>query len=115
MFPLLYQWIDLLWLPVGLIAVHKGHRWMTAGFIIVCILTLRLQVDLMRSTGYETGFLPLMESDLYSRGLFTYGLIIMIFLLLAHFSPRTTGVIFFAATLSVYLLAFCLSMGLMAL
>lgn len=112
---LIYQWIDLVWLPVGWLAVHKNHRIQTAAFILTCIFTLRLQVELIELTGYDTGFLPFMDSAVYTRGLVVYGVIIALFLILAHFSPKTRSIVFFAAALSIYFFAFCVSMVIMVL
>lgn len=112
---LIYQWIDLLWLPIGLIAVHKGQRIKTTLFILTCIFTLRTQIELMESTGYPDGILKLVPLGLYERGLIFYGLLIMLFLILAHLSPNTKGVIFLAAALSLYILGFCISMLFMLL
>ncbi len=111
----LYQWIDLLWLPVALVTVHKGQRVLTAAFILVCILSMRAQVELMQSFGKPGGFTGLLESGAYERGLVTYGIVFALFLILAYFSPHTKGVIFLAATLTIYILSFCLSMLVMAI
>lgn len=112
---LIYQWIDFIWLPIGFMVVRKDQRLMTVAFIFTCLLTLRTQVELIESTGYSTGFLGIMDSPLLGRGMVVYGLVITLFLVLAYYSPRTRGVIFFAATLSMYILAFCLSLLIMTL
>lgn len=115
MLSFIYQWIDLIWLPLGWFVVRKRHRFMTVAFIATCILTLRTQAELIDSTGYATGFLNLMDSPVLPRGMVVYGIIIMLFLILAYYSPRTKNVIFFAAALSIYILAFCLSLLIMSL
>ena len=107
---LIYQWIDLIWLPISWFAVHKHHRWYTLGFVITCILTLRTQVELMNVIGYPTGILTLINSPVFDRGLIIYSIVTAIFLALAHFSPKTRIVIFFAASLSVYIFTFCASL-----
>lgn len=112
---LFYQWIDLLWLPVGLVAVHKGQRIKTCVFLLVCILTLRVQVELMESLGHPHGLAGLLHSGVYERGLVVYGIIFALFLVLAYFSANTKGIVFFAATLSIYFFAFCASMMVMVL
>lgn len=112
---LLYQWIDLLWLPVGMVVVHKGQRLKTAAFMLVCILTMRAQVELMESLGGTNGFTGFWGWDSFQRGLLAYGIIFALFLLLAYFSPHTRGIVFFAATLTIYIAAFCLSMLLMVI
>jgi hypothetical protein len=111
----IYHYIDLVWIPVTWLVVEKHQRWKALSFVLVCLMTLRTQTELMESTGYETGFLPIMDSNVYSRGLIAYSVVIVGFLVLAHFSPKTDGMIFFAAGLSIYILAFCFSMLLMAL
>lgn len=110
-----YQWIDLLWLPVGMVAVHKGQRLKTALFMIVCILTLRAQVELMESIDGVHGFTGFWSWDAYQRGLLVYAIVFALFLLLAYFSPNTRGIVFFAATLTIYIASFCISMLLMVI
>lgn len=112
---LFYQWIDLLWLPVALVAVHEGQRIKTCVFLLVCILTLRAQVELMETIGHPKGLVGLLHSGAYERGLVVYGIIFALFLLLAYFSANTKGIVFFAATLSIYIFAFCASMVVMLL
>ena len=112
---LIYQWIDLVWLPIGWFAVHKQHRIKTLVFLITCMLTMRTQVELMQSFGLDTGLLPVMHTSLFSRGLIVYSIIIAAFLVLAHYSPRTSKMIFFAASLTIYIFAFCVSMVVMIL
>ncbi len=115
MHPLIYQWIDLLWLPVGLLAAHRGQRISTAVFILTCILTLRTQLEIMGEIGHPEGFLGLWNLGLYERGLIIYGLLITLFLILVHFSPRTRGAVFLVAMISLYILGFCVSMLAMVL
>lgn len=110
MLSLIYQWIDLLWIPAALLMVHPGQRVKTVFFILACILTLRLQLELMSSFGYPDGFLGWVGLGLYERGLILYGILFALFLILAHLSPNTRGVIFFAATLSLYFIGFFVSM-----
>ncbi|MFN3826223.1 MAG: hypothetical protein ACK4NR_01210 [Micavibrio sp.] len=112
---LIYQWIDLLWVPVALVAVHKGQRLKTVVFLLVCILTMRAQVELMEHIGKPSGFTGLLETEAYERGLITYGIIFALFLLLAYLSPHTKGIVFFAATISLYVLSFCFSMLVMVI
>ena len=111
----LYQWIDLLWIPMALLVVHKGHRLIAVTFILTAMLTMRTQIELMEYTGYPFGFLNLMKSGVFERGLVIYGVFIAIFLVLAYFSKNTQKMVFFAAALTVYILALCFSMAIMAL
>lgn len=115
MIAVIYQWIDLLWIPVALVAVHKGQRLKTVIFMLVCIMTLRAQVELMAHIGKPSGFTGLLEAGAYERGLIIYGIIFALFLLLAYLSPSTKGIVFFAVTISLYILSFCFSMLVMVI
>ena len=106
---LIYQWIDCLWLPIGLVAVRRGQRLMTMAYIATCIISLRTQLELMESIDRGHGVLGLLDLGLYERGLIIYGLVIALFLVLAHFSPRTKGAIFLAAVITLYIFGFCAS------
>jgi hypothetical protein len=113
MISFIYQWIDFIWLPVGWLVVKKEQRITTSVFILTCLLTLRTQVELMEGTSFETGILPFMTSSMLSRGMVVYGVIISLFLVLVYYSPQSRGIIFFAAVISIYIFAFCISMILM--
>lgn len=111
----IYHYIDLIWVPVAWFTAPERHRRGVMAFVLTCIATLRTQVELMESTGFDTGFLPFMHSNVYARGVIIYGIVIALFLGVAHYSQRTEGEIFFAAGLTIYIMAFCASMLLMAL
>ena len=111
----IYQWLDLVWLPVAWFVVHRNHRWMALGFILTCALTLRTQVELMKSVGFETGILPLLNGPLMARGMIAYGIAIALYLILAHFSQGTSKMIFLTASITIYIVTFCLTMILMLL
>ncbi len=112
---IVYSYLDFLWVPITLLVVHKNQRWKSLIFVLTCLLTMRTQVELMESIGHSTGIMSLMNSSLMSRGMITYSIIIMLFLILAYYSPKTENIIFFTAMLSIYILAVCLSMILMVL
>lgn len=113
---LIYQWIDLIWLPITFFAVHKRLRVKSLIFTVMCIFTMRTQIAIMDSIGYgESGILGIMDSSLYHRGLVSYGLVIVLFLILTYFSPRIKAEVFLAAMLSEYILAVCGTMLLFVL
>lgn len=115
MMDILIEHIDWIWLPIGWFAVHKKHRIKAVGFIMACILMLRLQVELMEEINHPTGIMTLMDSHVLDRGQIVYAVFIMLFLILAHFSAQTEKIIFFAACLSVYFMAFVASTLIMLL
>ena len=109
------QYIDLIWLPVGLAVVHKQHRAMAAGFFIGCMVMMRLQSELMYSTGYTSGFLGLFEMNVHSRAQITYSIFYVIYIALAIYSPGTKGPVFLAASISIFFAALFTSMIVMVI
>lgn len=110
-----YQWMDLIWVPIALISVEKGKRLLTLGFVFLCVLGLRLQVELFRDLGFSHGYLGFMKSDIFPRGIVTYGIFTAFFLLLAHFSQGADKNVHMAASISILIAAFCISSIVMVL
>ena len=112
---ILLNWVDLLWVPVVLLLMHKDQKFKSVIFVLVCILALRLQVELMRDIGYETGVLPFLTWPALYRGYVVYGLFMGLFLFLAHISKERNTYIYMAAGISVFIFAFIASIGVMFL
>lgn len=108
-------WLDFLWLPIAVLAVHKGHRIWAAGFVLACAFMMRLQVELMESVGYPTGILPLLDSDLMRRGMVTYSVFYVIYIALAYYSPGSHKHVMMAATISMFFVAMFVSSLIMLL
>ncbi len=102
-------WIDAVWVPIAALAVHRGQRIKAMAFVILCMTVMRLQIAIVKSTGFDLGFTGLWNTSLYHRGLVTYGLFIMVYLVLSYYSPYTRGVIYLAASLSIFFMAFLVS------
>lgn len=107
---LILQWIDFIWLPVILAIVAKKHRPLAVGMFLSCALMMRLQVELIQSTGFSTGFLPFMTSNIYNRALGVYNVFYMIYVLLAMYSPKTKKSIFLGASITIFFAASITSM-----
>ncbi len=86
--------------------VHKEHRWWSLGFVVACIILARLQVEIMTSIGYPFGIMGFWEAHVHTRALIVTGIFYSLFLLMAHFSKRTQGVVFMAACLSIFFMIF---------
>lgn len=112
---IIYQWIDLFWLVMVLVAVHKQHRLLAAGYVLSCVFMLRLQVEIMGSIHYSTGILRVMDSDVFDRGLIVYSVFYLLYFLMAHYSPGSRQVIFMAASLSIFFFALSVSTFVMVL
>jgi hypothetical protein len=109
------NWIDLIWIPVSLLVVIPRHRKIALAFMILCAITMRLQIDLIHSTGFNTGFTKIFTSDVKLRATIIYGVFCALFLLLLHFSPRSYWSTLLSASIGVYIMAFTVSMIFMAL
>lgn len=103
------QWLDLVWLFVTPLIVHKGQRIKALAFMILCMVVLRLQVGIVESTGFIKGFTGFLDWELMTRGFVVYGIFNLIYLLLSYFSPYTRGPIYLAASLSIFFMAFTVS------
>lgn len=115
MIEFILNWLDFLWIPIALFFLRKDQKLKGVLFILSCMLSLRLQVELMTEIGYERGFLPFLSLPVLYRGYIVYGLFIGAFLLLAHISKEKNSFIYMAAAISVFVVAFCISMAIMAL
>jgi hypothetical protein len=109
------NWLDIIWIPIAAISVNPGQRLKAVGFVILCMTVMRLQIDIIHSFGFKTGFTGFWDASLYHRGLLTYSIFIMIYLLLSYFSPYTRGVIYLAASISIFFMAFAVSSFVMAI
>lgn len=102
-------WPDLLWLPVAALIVHKGQKLKALFFVFVCVASLRLQMELIQSTGFTKGLTGWVQMSSFQRGLLVYAIFIAGYLLLSYLSPYTKGPIYLAASLSIYFFAFIAS------
>lgn len=112
---LFHDWADVIWIPIAAVSVHKGQRIKAVAFVLFCMLTMRIQDELIRDTGYETGYLNFMQSDIFNRAQIVYSVFIVLYLILSHYSPHTKGVVYMAASISIYFMAFITSMLVMVL
>jgi hypothetical protein len=107
------EWPDLLWLPVAALIVHKGQKLKALFFVIVCISSLRLQMEIMQSTGFTRGFTGFFQISSFQRGLIVYSVFIAGYILISYLSPYTKGPIYLAASLSIFFMAFVASFFMM--
>ncbi len=105
----LIAWMDLVWVPIALLMLRKGQRFKGVMFVLTCVASLRVQVQLMERIGYPTGIIPLLDFPLIQRGFIAYGTFIATFLILSHFSREKDHYIYIAAAITVFVAAFCVS------
>jgi hypothetical protein len=106
---LVWHYLDAFWLPLALCIVHKGQRLKAIGFMLLCMVVLRLQIEIVESTGFAKGVTGLIDWPLIVRGYVVYGLFFALYLLLSYLSPFTRGAIYLAASLSIFFVAFTVS------
>ena len=112
---LVAQWADLAWLPIGMIVAGPRHRLIIAGYVGACVFTLRAQVEMMATTGHPRGIWPLLDGDPLLRGQITYAIVTAIFFALLAFSRKSHEAVVLAAAVAIYLIAFCISMVILAI
>ena len=112
---IILTWIDVIWLPIAFFVVHKDQRWMTLAFFLSCFFIMRLQIEMLVSLGYPTGFLPLIKWPVQYTGLGVYSLFYAAYILMAYFSPGSNKHIFLAASISIFFAAILTSMVFMVL
>lgn len=91
------------------VIVHQGQRVKALAFVVTCMITLRLQVGIVKSTGFDKGFTGFLDWDLMVRGFAVYGFFTALYLILSYLSPFTRGPIYLAASLTVFFMAFTVS------
>ena len=110
-----YSWLDLIWIPIALLVIDKSKRIKSLIFVLSCIVTLRLQVQLMHDINRPSGILPFLDVPLLQRGFVAYGVAIALFLILSHYARREDPFVYIAAAITVYIAALCLSSLIMIL
>ena len=103
------DWLDATWIPIALILVHKGQRLKACAFVIICMMVMRLQIQIFDQMGFAKGITGLIDWPLIIRGYAVYGVFISLFIILSYFSPFTRGAIYLAASLSIFFMAFTVS------
>jgi len=104
-----WNWLDVLWLPLALLIVHRGQKWKACAFVILCMTVLRLQIEIADGLGFKKGVTGLIDWPLIIRGYAVYGFFISLYLLLSYLSPFTRGAIYLAASITIFFMAFTVS------
>ena len=112
---LIYQWIDLLWLPLTWFIVPKKFRYYALAFTLVSMMTMRLVAEIYYAIDFPLGFTPFMQAPPQTKGLILYSIIYTLYLTLAHYSPGTREIVFFAASLTIYFMTTILCVIIMAI
>lgn len=100
--PIFYSWCDILWLPALLFVVHKPQRLLAAGYVVFCMIMLRLEVGFINEMGFTNGLTGFITMQAFSRGLIVFSIGSLIFGGLSYVSPRTKGSIYLAASITVF-------------
>lgn len=109
------QWIDLIWAPIIFFTANKKVRVKGVIFVLACVFMLRLQVQLMTEIGFNAGILTFIQWPALYKGMAIYGFFIGVITLLNALSKDTDPYVFIAASISVFILSFCISSVVMVL
>ena len=112
---MLLDYIDLIWLPIGLIVVHKQQRLVAAGYFISCFIMMRMQIEMVVSLGFPNGFLPVFSWPVHKSAIVTYTFFYIAYMLLAYWSKESDKHIFLAASISMFFTALLVSTIVMVL
>lgn len=115
MIEIVLSWVDLLWLPVAVLAVGKKNRGKSILFALSCILMLRLQAQLMHEIGFDAGILTFVQWPALYKGMAIYGFFMSVFYGLSAVSKNTDPYVFMGASISIFFLSFCISSVVMVL
>lgn len=111
----LFHWIDLIWVPIAFVVVHKSLRLKAVAFVLACIFVLRIQVEAMDEFARPEGFLNLLHGPVFPRGVITYGIFIALYIWLSGYYRTLNPFIFMAASMTIFGIAFCVSSLIMLL
>lgn len=108
-------YLDFFWVPLALVVVHPEQRVKAVIYALCCAFTLRLQVQLMEQIGYPRGLFDLWDMPILYRGMLGYAAAMTFYLLMARLSPRTNVFVMMAASITIFITAFCVTSILMVL
>lgn len=95
----------LVWIPISGLVVHRAQRLKACIFAAACAFTFILQVELLQSLNLMQGVSRWFNSPADIRGLIGWSGCILIYLGLSMASPGSRGILYFAASLSIYIIA----------
>lgn len=102
---ILLHWLDALWIIVFLTMLHKNHRLWAIGFVICNMVMMRLMAELMVWIGYPTGVLDILSASMITRGLALYSAVYLFYMTVALYSPKSSGTMFMAMSISLFFTA----------
>lgn len=100
------QWIDLAWLALAWCVARKDQRGWVLGFFIASMLMMRLLAELMTSIGYPDGIVGLMDTPVYTRGLFVYSIAYAVYMIVLRYSMNAKGTLLMAVSLAFFFFSF---------
>ncbi|MAI61194.1 MAG: hypothetical protein CBB87_01740 [Micavibrio sp. TMED27] len=109
------QYIDLIWFPVMMFVVPKHRRIMVAALFVSCALMMRLQIELMESTGFDKGFTSFFDASVQMRAIATYNAFYFLYVCISLFTKNAMNIVFMAFSISVFFMAMITSMLIMML
>ena len=112
---LILQWLDLIWVALGLLCARKDQRPWVIGSFVANMIMMRLLVELVDSTGFPNGYLGILDYPALNKGLIVYSLFYAFFLVWVLFSPYAKGTILMGVSISLFFSGFIAATLIMAL
>lgn len=97
------RWVDVVWIPILLLATHRGQR-ITALLFGVCnIFMMRLMVELMIWFGLSQGALGVLSIGLLLRGFLYFSVVHCLYLLYAYVVRKGAPAMFMSGTVMAFM------------
>ena len=103
----------LVWIPIAGLVVHKPQRLKAFAFAALCCLTFLLQTQLLDSVNLQQGVSHWFNTPSDIRGLIGWSVCLVAYLGLSMASPGSRGILYFAASLSIYIIACLITSAIM--
>lgn len=94
--------IDLIWIPLGLVIVHKRHYGILLATLISGMVMMRMQSELMDFIEYPRGIFNFTNMLVYMRLMIFYNLMYAGFITFLHFSKMQDRIIILATAGSLF-------------
>lgn len=102
---MLIPWLDALWIPVLMVMLPKNQKLWALGFVACNMVMMRLMAELMVWIGYPSGVLDILPYDMMTRGLAVYSVIYLTYMIIGLYSPKSSGTMFMAMSISLFFTA----------
>lgn len=98
------QYIDAIWIFIALLIANRGQRLVAVGYVVACMLMMRMQIEFIVDMEYDT-LLNLLPFPMFETGVITYSIFNALYLGFLQFSRANRGALLMASTISIFFVA----------